>query len=1017
MTHQIDLHNQIDHFLESDPSNTKTEVLCGILGKNSDVKEYFYANANEQWLNWLWQNGFLEVIKTKPTDTSSYTYRTPELLYLARIASTVPSKVVDILHAVPVGPETFNPEVVDQFLRICGELPASELIRVVNGRSILKKIRDEKWVVLMQGFNRWGFDYQAIMKTLAEAQEWQSLMVVAEAILVTRPSEEARRSEYGLLLNSPFYFENFSHTEVFELLAEVGTEYQEEALKLLITVANEVIHFHAKGDDSTTIFAVRDGIHLLELDFFNLTPGEGRHISERDDIRQLLATIKELAERVLYRDDSTPTQVKEMYTSTLGQLLDTSTANKLRLYIWSLRPDIFKNELKAAFLRLFACKDSYYDILSGTEYLKALKKTFFDVFTIEEQASYAENVIAYFTKKQTDNPTENWHRGYAGRIFSVISAYVEAHPELAERIATLKFTIIPEYTPEPSIMGGRSGTVTPQGPISTDEFARLNIKDIAVKFRTEWTPEELKKHDVEDDFLRPLNGEGAGSLLKEDIPKRFAEYIAESESFFEPHILHLHYTYSFFRGIEEVLRANTDVSNISWKPLFATFKAIQDYTIANKVELNRESSGSWLVGWSGVHMAMTDILHGLLRENEGKLQLDFATYRSEIISSIEYLLTYPDPDPEGELLETARMTVLDPQDRQKLVGDPYSIAINSVRGRAFQALAMFVYIDGKSFKKDANIRLSPDVQIIYDAVLEKEQTRAIFFLYGHYLPTFYFRGAKWTLSHLNTIFPTDPGKYHLYLAAWEGYLSANLFEEIFFDEQVQRLYHRGLNVEKELTRRYYRDPDAGIATHLALATIAYHQKFTFNHPLFVAFWKEVTTKQKGEFVSDVGRLYIASDTDRLTEFLARDPEAREVLRKLWDWVLENCTEPEVFAEFGFWMAIKKDVFEKKWLTEHIRLTLEKSGGDLEWDHGLTQIIEELCDASPEDFLSIARSYLLDGAITKGRFMRPMRYDRQWFSVFTKLYNNPKTQAATLELINELIEKGGSDYWELKKVIT
>lgn len=413
---------------------------------------------------------------------------------------------------------------------------------------------------------------------------------------------------------------------------------------------------------------------------------------------------------------------------------------------------------------------------------------------------------------------------------------------------------------------------------------------------------------------------------------------------------------------------------------------------------------------------MTDILHGLLREKEGRPPLDFNAYRSELILSTAYLLTYPDPEPEGEVLESATMTVTDPQEQQKLVGDPYSIAINSVRGRAFQALAMFVYIDGKKFNKDEALRLSPDVQLLYDKVLEHEQTRALFFLYGHYLPTFYFRGAEWTLSHLDTIFPTDPDKYHLYLAAWEGYLAANLFEEIFFNEQVQELYHRGLTIEKELSRRYYRDPEEGLATHLALATIAYHKNFTFKHPLYIAFWNGADAKQKGEFVSNIGRLYVASDTDRLSEFLAKDPDARQVLRDIWDWVLENCNEPEVFAEFGFWMALKKDIFEAKWLTKHIRLTLEKSGGDLEWDHGFTQIIEELCAASPEDFISIARSYLLEGAIKKGRFMRPMRYDQQWFTVFTTLYNKPKTQTATLELINELLEKGGSDYWELKKVI-
>lgn len=1015
---QIDIHKQIDSILSADTSVADLAVVTGLVSVNSDAKEYFFTQATEHWLVWLWENGLLDSIKKKADDATTSSYRMSELRYLARMAKALPIEVTNIIHAVPVGSDTFNPEVVNQFLRIAGELPASELVRAVEGRNLPEKIRDEKWVVLMQGFNRWGFEYQSIMKTLAEAGEWAGVITTAESVLTVRPATEVKRSELGLLLSSPFYFDHFEHTEVFEYLVQVDAEHEEAALQLLVRSTNAAIAFHANGDDSKTIFPVKDGIHLFDLDFFTLTPGEGRRISERDDIRELLAAVKVLGERFIYRENNTASQMKAAYTATLGQLLDTSIMHKLRLYIWSRNPEVFKEELATSFNRLFQCTDSYYDIIGGTEYLKALKQSFEIVFSAEEKATYANNVISYFTKKREENPDENWHGGYAGRIFSVIAQYVEANPELAERIKASDFEVIPSYEPQPSMMSGVSGTVHPRGPITKEEFAGLPIEDIATKFRTEWTPEELRKRDTEDDFLRPLNGEGAGTLLKENLPERFAEYIAKSGLFFEPKALHLHYTYSFFRGIEEVIKT-ADVSTIDWKPLFATFTAIKDYIIENEVELSkskRDSSDSWLSGWSGVHMAMTDILHGLLREKEGKTVIDFTSYRSELILTIAYLLTYPDPEPEGEQPESATMLVTDPQDKQKLVGDPFSIAINSVRGRAFQAFAMFVYIDSKQFDKDAKDRLSADVKLLYTEVLEREETRAIFFLYGHYLPTFYFRNAEWTLSHINTVFSTDPNKYHLYLAAWEGYLSANLFEEIFFDEQIQKLYHRGLHIEKELSRRYYRDPDDGIATHIALATIAYYKNFTFDHPLFVAFWQDSDAKQKGEFVSNIGRLYVASDNDRLTGFLEREGEAKEVLRKLWDWVLENSEEPEVFAEFGFWMSTKRDIFEKKWLAEHIKMTLEKSHGDIEWDHGFTQIIEELVAVAPEAFVSIARSYLLEGAIKKGRFMRPMRYDQQWFTVFSTLYKNSETRTATITLINELIEKGGSDYWELKKVI-
>lgn len=1016
---QLDVHSEFDSILNNPPEICDLKHLKLLLGLNNDAKLYFFTKTNEQWLSWLWLNGLLDDVTVKSANPTTYSYSMPELRYLARMVATLPAEVTNILHAVPVGPDTFNPEVVDQFLRICGELPASELARVVDGRNLLQKIRDEQWVVLMQGFNRWGYEYQLIMKQLVEAKEWSGLITIAGAVLTTRPAVEAERGELGLLLNTPFYFTNFEHTEVFEYLVQVDDSHVEAALQLLITTINAVIAFHASTDDSQTIFPVKDGIYLFDLDFFTLEPGQGRRISDRDDVRELISAMKLLAERFIYREGRTMSDTKAVYTQTLGQLMDTATMFKLRLYMWSRQPEVFASELKTAFNRLFTCTDSYYDILSGTEYLKALKETFTIVFTPVEQAAYVENVIRYFSEKIEEEPDKQWHLQHAGEIFSMIASYIESNPELKDRISAMGASVVPEYTPKPGMMSGQSGTVHPRGPITKEEFTALSLEEIATKLRTEWTPEELKKRDRGGDFLRPLDADGTGDLVKGNVAERLNEYITKSQLFFEPDTLHLHYTYSLLRGIEEVLRANTHVADIDWRPLFSLFAAIRDYVVTNEVELSRTKrpdSSSWLSGWSGVHMAMTDILHALLREKDGKTPIKFTQYRDELIATIDHLLTYPDPEPEGEELETARMTVTDPQDKQKLVGDPFSIAINSVRGRAFQALAMFVYVDGKQFGKDEAVKLAPDVQELYTRTLEREQTRALYFLYGHYLPTFYFRAPDWTFGHLDTIFTSDPDKYHLYLAAWEGYLAANLFEELFFDERIQALYHRGLHVEKELSRRYYRDPEAGLATHIALAMVAYYKNFTVEHPLFVAFWRESDTKQKGEFVSNIGRLYVASDNDRLTSFLEREPAAKEVLRNLWDWVIAHSDEPALFAEFGFWMSTKNGVFEKQWLANRIRITLEKSHGDIEWDHGFTQIIEGLVAVAPEEFVSIARNYLLEGAVKRGRFMRPMRYDRQWFTVFTTLYNNPTTKAATLDLINELLEKGGSDYWELKKVI-
>ena len=124
------------------------------------MEQYFFSKANEHWLDWLWKKGFLDVIKEKTEDPTRYGYKTPELNYLVLMAERVPKKVVDIILKVPISTETFNPEVIDRFLKICGAISAEQL------NKLPEKIRDERWICLMKDFKQWGIEYENIFKTL-----------------------------------------------------------------------------------------------------------------------------------------------------------------------------------------------------------------------------------------------------------------------------------------------------------------------------------------------------------------------------------------------------------------------------------------------------------------------------------------------------------------------------------------------------------------------------------------------------------------------------------------------------------------------------------------------------------------------------------------------------------------------------------------------------------------------------------------------------------------------------------
>jgi hypothetical protein len=171
------------------------------------------------------KNGFLDAIKQKAEDPTRYSYKTPELNYLVKVAEKVPEKVVDIMFQVPISKETFNPEVIDRFVYICSKLPVKQLIRMI------KKIKDENWIPLMGAFNQWMYNYEEILKKLFEAKNFDNLLILVEAILSAKSREEIKAQ--SKFLESPFYLENLSYTKVFWYLVNVGDEYLEEALRII----------------------------------------------------------------------------------------------------------------------------------------------------------------------------------------------------------------------------------------------------------------------------------------------------------------------------------------------------------------------------------------------------------------------------------------------------------------------------------------------------------------------------------------------------------------------------------------------------------------------------------------------------------------------------------------------------------------------------------------------------------------------------------------------------------------
>ena len=983
---QVYVHTVIDELVNA----RRKKDLKFILDVNLDARQYFYFRADEWWLDCLWNEGFLDGIKEKTEGPNVYEYRTPELNYLERMADQCPAKVVNmIMLNLQIAADTSNPAVAYAFLRICSSLPANQLARMVD------KIRDERWIPQIDAIHRFSsFESMEMLKTLADADDPKSLLVLAEAVLAVRPSEELTDGRF--VKDNPFYLEYLARAGIFAQLASLPTEYAEGALALAIRKLSDVL-------------AISNEFGLFEVDFFTLQLGQAD--TWQVEVRELAAVVKTLAVPLIGKRCDDAQTARDIYGRHFASLPDNRVMRRLAFFVLSLCPAAFKDYLKQAYFSLFEA-DNYYDVSSGTEYKKALRKGF-HVLSTEDKKSYVEGILETFGR-QVDR------KRVGSLILSMTLPHLDEMPALRKRVEKEGFVLDPDYEPRPDrdTEDGEGHYVTSQAPVSDKEFGQLPIAQIAKKLRNEWTPAELNARNTADDFYSPTNAEGVGVRLQSDMPERLQEYAENATIFFERDALDPHYTYAFLNGMREAIKNHSDVaSEINWDAVFSLCCAIKGSGEKDpfpREERQRSLHDNWLANWDAVHSALAGTLRELLTEKDGIGPVDIGSYRDRVLGTVSYLLAYPDPSPSDEQFDVPG-SALDIRTMRndadgKWAANPFYNAINSVRGRAFEAFLCFVMLDAEELRSD--------VKEMYEGVLQRENTRALMFMFGRYFSIFYFRDKDWTRKLLPQIFPQDPVKKWLYSAAWEGYLAARLYGDMISDPAIQALYLRALDLtDSDYPRgqRHFKDPAKGIAEHLALAFMHYYE-FGLDHPLLKAFWENDNPKQHAHFVQSLGRFFISSENSE--GFFANNPESKSRLRVFWDWLLKEQEEQSVFMQFGLWINLEKSIFDPFWLAQRVKQTLEKTNGLLDWQHELIKSAPQLAQAAPEETLAIARLYLREGGV-HGNEQRTLWHwdsDKKWLEAFEILYRCQTTQLETTALINQLVGEGGRAFWKLKKIL-
>lgn len=969
----LNILNEIDRLLLDVPNECENQGMLlrnvhSLLRENS-AKEYFYRKANEYWLEWLWENEFLDIIKGDKIREGVWL---PEVFYLTRIARTAPAKTMEIILQIKVSPEMINKEAIDYIFAISANLPAEQLAKLVG------TIRDDRWISIRNPSHLSEYQYDEIFKKLLDAKEHDSLMKLAEAIL---DFEDGKKSTSPFSDSEPFHLDSISSTGILKYLADLEDNHTVEKLCLVTKIVGRAAVWGSANN--------RYKFEFDDIDFFDLDSPQLLERYHDRNMRGLLMVMKILVEHLVGSKNVDANVAREIYGKFINTLPDDDmTMYRFKLFALSLRPEALKEEYKQALFRLFESKDQV-KIISEVEYKESLRRSFF-VLCEEDKRDYVNQVMDIFIRKSEESERKELPLQYGSMILSMISTKLTDEEKQRASSAGFEIDIRDKQKPMPTI--GEVRCIKSRPPVSEEEFKTYSVVEISEKLKDEWTPQELDKLNSIGTY-EPINAEGLGGLLEKDMPKRFQEYIDNADKFFEREILDQHYTYSYFHALRKTIENHKDASKeADWQKVIQLLTSIKESDESLPFEKRDGSLANryygWLADWDSVCSEMVYFLKEMLSEKNGLTHL-FPKYRDAIFGVVGYLLSHPNPTTNNTAHEG------------ELESAPLNIAANSVRGRAFELFAsLFVYQDSKQFDQSEKVRIACDVKALYERVLEKENTSALMFMFGHYLANFYYYDKDWLLSLLPQIFPQNNKNKDLYMAAWEGYLAFRI-HDLYYEPAIQSLYENGIMLtdsDYPTNRAYFKNPKESIAEHIAIAFI--RRKKGQDPSLFKMFWEKGLSESQKHFVGFLGRVFISSRYDNDKD----SPEEKRIIKRrlmmLWKCLLRNHQGGGTFTEFGSWANPDADYFDPKWLARQMRATLEKTGGELNWSHGLEESLVRLAEADPMETIKIMRAFLLDYKVRKGKDLYYI--EPKWEQAMAILCKNPKTKEMANELIDELI---------------
>ena len=933
----------------------------------AQYQHFFEQLKSPSWLIPLWEKGcFKEPPAPQPEGDVVRVVSWPESRYLVRMAH-LPEARETVLKIVLGIPETENPRVHDDLAEIALSLQPGQAVQLVPQACGWAQ---SPWKLLLA--SKLG----NLIAHLASGGEGEAALRLARATLELRPDPRAaqREAEDSLLSPEPQpWFSTFDYGRIIQqsmnpLVQATGLE----AVRLFRDLLNEVIELSRKRTEQAP------------EDYTYIWHPAVEHCNDPDRLLNLLlCAVRDSAELAIKSDP-------KRFGTAINLLREKKWVAFRRLELHLSR--VFPQEGRAFADQVFEVPDILDDSSTRHEAVLLLKAVF-PALSADRQ----QELLSWMDTGPGDDYGRRWLE-FTQQPVTPESIQALANDWRRDHLAILQGQLPPPYEKKLEELIAKTGAARPldqvrrattggafgpRSPKAAEELGNMQVQEV-LDFLKSWTPTNT------EDIFQP-NAEGLGRSLTATVKEHPREFADASTDF---RGLDPTYVRCFFDGLTAALKAG---GTFDWPKALelAVWVAAQPREIPGRRGSLFTNDPDW--GWT--RDSILSLLTAGFEENPGKL---LPEHRVVVWKALRPLTEDSSLSPDQEKSEQF---------------DPAFLAINSTRGRAFEAAIQYAHwVRGATRSpgndKDWKSRTFADMPEVKEVLEErldiaKEPTLTVRSIFGRHLQTLAGLDWSWLEAQVSRIFPLGSDTLLRFHAAWDSYVTHWQPHGLLLPLLRRQYCWAVENIAVGKSSRQQTAADHSLGQHLLAYFWWGELDFGEADHLLDDFYEKASDSLRGQTMWFIGTS--VSHWDDKTP-----PEAYERLRALAERRIKAAGQAQTLegfaqelAGFGWWFTSKKftDDWSLRTLLVVLRLT-KKTQSEMD----VVKRLVELCSKYPSE--CIACLHLMVEGDRDGWLLVGVEKDAKEAIRLALNSSNPESVTAAQRLAEHLIAKGNVGFRDL-----